>query len=80
MSGRRYRFGPLAQPGVVGPLRLGQLAVLALAAVLGLGALYGFRNWLGLGVALALIGGASAAVLLPFEGRTLEAWAPLGIR
>jgi hypothetical protein len=80
VSGRRYRFGPLEQRGVVGPLRLGQVATLALAAALGLGALYGFRNWLGLVVALLLIGGASAAVLLPFEGRTLEAWAPLGIR
>lgn len=80
MSGRRYRFGPLEQRGVLGPLRLGQVAALALAAALGLGALYAFRNWLGLGVALLGIGGASAAVLLPFEGRTLEAWAPLGIR
>lgn len=80
MSGRRYRFGPLEQRGVVGPLQFGQVAALALAAALGLGALYAFRNWLGLGVALLLIGGACAAVLLPFEGRTLEAWAPLGIR
>jgi len=80
MSGRRYRFGPLEQRGVVGPLRFGQVAILALAAALGLGALYGFRSWLGLAVALVLVGAASAAVLLPFEGRTLEAWAPLGIR
>ena len=80
MSARRYRFGPLEQRGVVGPLRLGQVAVLALAATLGLGALYAFRNWFGLGVALLLLGGAGAAVVLPFEGRTLEAWAPLGIR
>lgn len=80
MSGRRYRFGPLERRGVLGPLELGQLAALALAAALGLGALYVFRNWLGLALALLLIGGASAAVLLPFEGRTLEAWAPLGIR
>jgi hypothetical protein len=80
VSARRYRFGPLEQRGVLGPLRLGQLATLALAAALGLGALYAFRNWLGLGVALLLVGGACAAVLLPFEGRTLEAWAPLGIR
>jgi hypothetical protein len=80
VSARRYRFGPLEQRGVLGPLRLGQVVVLALAAALGLAALYAFRNWLGLAVALALTGGAGAAVLLPFEGRTLEAWAPLGIR
>lgn len=80
MSGRRYRFGPLEQRGVVGPLLLGQVAVLAVAAALGLGALYVFRDWLGLVVALALVGIAAAAVLLPFEGRTLEAWAPIGAR
>jgi len=77
---RRYRFGPLAQPGVVGPLRLGQVVVLAGAAALGLGALYALQSWPGLVVALLLFGGAAGAVLLPFEGRTLEAWAPLGIR
>lgn len=77
---RRYRFGPLEQRGVVGPLRLGQLVILALAAVFGLGALYGLRSWIGLGVAMLALGAAAAVVLLPFEGRTLEAWAPLGIR
>ena len=79
-GGRRYRFGPLEQRGVVGPLRLGQVAVLALAAAIGLGALYALRSWLGLAVAVLIVGGAAAVVVLPFEGRTLEAWAPLGIR
>lgn len=79
-GGRRYRFGPLEQRGVVGPLRLGQLAVLAGAAALGLGALYALRSWIGLGVAMLIVGAAAGVVLLPFEGRTLEAWAPLGIR
>jgi len=80
VSARRYRFGPLEQRGVVGPLLLGQVVVLAIAAALGLGALYALRNWLGLIVALLLVGAAGAAVLLPFEGRTLEAWAPIGAR
>lgn len=80
MSGRRYRFGPLEQRGVVGPLLPGQVAVLAIAAALGLAALYVLRDWTGLGVALLLVGAAGAAVLLPFQGRTLEAWAPIGIR
>ncbi|HEY8083327.1 MAG TPA: SCO6880 family protein [Solirubrobacterales bacterium] len=79
-GGRRYRFGPLEQRGVVGPLRLGQVAVLALSAAIGLGALYALRSWLGLAVAMLIVGGAAAVVVLPFEGRTLEAWAPLGIR
>lgn len=80
MSERRYRFGPLEQRGVVGSLRVGQVAILATAAALGLGAMYGVRGWLGVGLALALIGGAGALVLVPFEGRTLEQWAPLAIR
>jgi hypothetical protein len=77
---RRYRFGPLEQRGLVGPLGGGQVVILGVAAALGLGALYGLRSWLGLGIALLIVGGAVVAVLFPFEGRTLEAWAPIGFR
>jgi len=80
MSARRYRFGPLEDRGVVGPFRFGQVAVLATAAAIGLLAFYALRSFLGLIVALVLVGGAAAAVLLPFEGRTLEAWTPIGVR
>ncbi|HEX8752972.1 MAG TPA: SCO6880 family protein [Solirubrobacterales bacterium] len=80
MSARRHRFGPLEQRGVVGPLRFGQVAVLAGAAALGLGALYVLRSWAGLVVAAVLFGAASVSVLLPFEGRTLESWAPIAGR
>jgi hypothetical protein len=45
-GGRRYRFGPLAKTGVVGPLRVGQVAVLAVAALMALGSMYALRNWL----------------------------------
>jgi hypothetical protein len=80
VSGRRYRFGPLEQRGLVGPLRFGQVALLAVAAALGLGALYALRSWVGVIVALLGVGGAAGAVLIPFEGRTLEVWAPIGVR
>lgn len=80
MSERRYRFGPLEDRGIVGPFGFGQVAALGLAAALGLLAFYALRSFLGLLVALVLIGGAAAVVLLPFEGRTLEAWAPIGLR
>jgi hypothetical protein len=80
VSARRYRFGPLEQRGVVGPLRIDQVAVLAVAALLALVALYGFRSWAGMIVALALLGAAGATILLPFEGRTLQEWAPLALR
>jgi Putative type VII ESX secretion system translocon, EccE len=80
VSGRRYRFGPLEQRGALGPLRFGQVAILALGAALALAALYVSRDWLGMGVALALLGAAGAVVLAPVEGRTVEEWAPLAIR
>lgn len=79
MSGRRYRFGPLEQRGLVGPLSFGQVAIVAAAAVVGLMAIYALRDWIGLGVALILVGAAAGAVLVPVEGRTLDAWAPLVI-
>lgn len=77
---RRYRFGPLEQRGVVGPLSVGQVAVVGVAALLGLGGIYAMRNWIGLAVALIVLLGAVAVIFLPFEGRTLEQWAPVGLR
>jgi hypothetical protein len=77
---RRYRFGPLEQRGLVGPLTFGQVLILASAAAVGLAALYVLQDWLGLAVALLLVGGAAGVVLVPFEGRTLEAWAPIALR
>jgi hypothetical protein len=79
-AGRRYRFGPLAKTGVVGPLRVGQVAVLAVAALMALGSMYLLRSWAGMVLALLVLGGAAASIFLPFEGRTLEEWAPLGLR
>ena len=65
---------------MVGPFGLGQVAVLAVAALIGLAALYALRDWLGLLVALLLVGAALAAVTLPIEGRTAASWAPIVIR
>ncbi|MEZ5078110.1 MAG: SCO6880 family protein [Solirubrobacterales bacterium] len=80
MSGRRYRFGPLERRGLVGPLGFGQVATLAVAAAVGLGALYLLRSWPGLIVALVIFGAAAGAAVVPFEGRTIEAWAPIAVR
>ena len=81
MSGtRRYRFGPLEDRGVVGPLRMGQVLVVGAAALLALGALYVLRSWAGMIVALLVLGAGGALIYLPFEGRTLEEWAPVGLR
>jgi hypothetical protein len=80
VSARRYRFGPLEQRGLVGPLGFGQVATLAGAATLGLGALYAAGGWGGLVVALLLISGAAVLVVVPIEGRTPLAWAPHALR
>jgi hypothetical protein len=80
MSRRRYRFGPLDQRGLVGPLAFGQVVLLGAAAAVGLGAIYALRTWAGMVAALAIFGAALVAILLPIEGRTLEAWAPIAVR
>jgi hypothetical protein len=80
VSQRRYRFGPLEQRTVIGPLRAGQVAILALAAVVGLGSLYAFRTFAGMLVALLVLSLASAAIFLPVVGRSVEEWAPVALR
>jgi hypothetical protein len=77
VSGRRYRFGPLERRALVGPLRGGQVAVLAAGALVGVGALYAMRSAVGLVVALLALGAAAAAIGVPIEGRTPEEWAPV---
>jgi type VII ESX secretion system EccE translocon-like protein len=75
----RYRFGPLEQRAVAGPLRAGQVAVLAAGALLAIGALYGMRSLAGMIVGLLSIGAAITAICVPVEGRTVEEWAPVAI-
>lgn len=77
MSGRRYRFGPLEQRAVVGPLRIGQVAIMAAGAAAGLAALYSLQSSFGLLVGLAALSLAVAAICIPIEGRTAEEWAPV---
>jgi Putative type VII ESX secretion system translocon, EccE len=77
VSSRRYRFGPLEQRAVVGPLRIGQVAVIAVGAIVGIGALYVMRNAIGLIVGLVVLGLAVAAITLPLEGRSAEEWGPV---
>jgi hypothetical protein len=77
---RRYRFGPIERRPVIGPLRAGQFAVLASAAALGLGALYGLQSFPGMVLALALLAGGTLLISVPIEGRTAEEWAPVAAR
>ncbi len=80
MSGRRYRFGPLEQRAILGPLRAGQVAILAIGSLLGLSALYALQSVAAVVVALMALGLAAVAISAPIEGRTAEEWAPLVIR
>jgi hypothetical protein len=77
---RRYRFGPIERRPVVGPLRAGQFAFLAVGASLALAALYALRNVVGVVLALTLLAGATVLIALPIEGRTAEEWAPVAAR
>jgi Putative type VII ESX secretion system translocon, EccE len=77
---RRYRFGPIERRPLVGPLRAGQFVVIAVGAALGLLTLYALHDLVGMVVALVLLGGSTAAIALPIEGRTAEEWAPVSAR
>ncbi len=77
MSERRYHFGPLEQRAVVGPLRIGQVVIVAGGGVLGLLALYSMRSAAGVLVGLIALVGAVAAICVPIGGRTPEEWAPV---
>jgi hypothetical protein len=80
MSQRRYRFGPLEQRSVIGPLRAGQVAIVAVAALVGLGSLYALRSFAGMAVAIVVLSIATAAIFLPLGGRTAEEWTPVVAR
>ena len=80
MSERRYRFGPLEQRAVVGSLRIGQLLIVAAAALLGLGSMYALRSFWSLLVGLAAMLAAGATIFVPIDGRSADEWAPVALR
>src|SRR5262249_27475224 len=77
MEQTTYRFAPHPASGVLLGLRAPQLAGLALAAALALGALH-LRGLAGLAPAIWRLGGG--VLLLPLHGQTLERWAPVVLR
>ena len=79
MSDRRvtYSFGPLERRGLLGPVRAGQVAVLASAGLAGIAVLDASPSALGALVALGLVAAALAASFVPVGGRTVEEWLPL---
>lgn len=75
-----YRFGPLERRGLLGPLRLGQVATIGGALLLGVELLDRVGGGPGVLAAMLVLGGAVALATLPIAGRTLEQWAPVGCR
>ncbi|HUO70259.1 MAG TPA: SCO6880 family protein [Solirubrobacteraceae bacterium] len=79
MSGTRltYRFGPLERRGIFGPVRAGQVVILALGALVAIGALNQAPTATGALVASIVFAAAVAAALAPVGSRTVEEWAPV---
>lgn len=82
MSAERtgYTFGPLERRGLLGPLALGQVAVLAVGAVLSILVLDESATAAGAIIATASFGAAVALALWPIGLRTAQEWAPLALR
>lgn len=74
---RRYRFGPLEQRGVVGPLRAGQVLLAGGSGVAALLCAYGIGAGAGVALALAILLASAASLLLPLGGRSAQEWAPV---
>ena len=72
-----FRFGPVERRGLFGPVRAGQALLLAVGAVLAVGALDASPNATGAVIAGLVFAGAALGAVAPFAGRTLEQWAPV---
>jgi len=79
VSGTRlsYRFGPLERRGILGPVRAGQAAVLAVGALLAIAVLDQAPTAAGALAATFAFGVACALALAPLGRRSLEEWAPV---
>lgn len=74
-----YTFGPLERRGLLGPLGLGQAAVLAIGAGLGILALDASPTAGGAIIATATFGISVALAVWPIGRRTAQEWAPLAL-
>ncbi len=76
---QRYRFGPLEHRGIVGGLRGGQVAVIAVSMVAAVVLLNAGSSPLLVFGACALTVAGAALALYPVQGRTAEQWAPVAL-
>jgi hypothetical protein len=82
MSERRmtYTFGPLERRGILGPVRLGQAAVLALGALVAIVVLDRSPSAGGALLAVVCLAIAVGVGFLALGGRTVEEWVPIAAR
>jgi hypothetical protein len=73
-----YRFGPLERRGILGPVRPGQAAMLALGGLLAIVVLDQSPSTSGALIAVLLFGATVGLAVAPLGGRTMEEWAPIG--
>ena len=72
-----YRFGPLERRGILGPVRPGQAAMLALGGLLAIVVLDQSPSTSGALIAILLFGAAVGLAVAPLGNRTMEEWAPI---
>jgi hypothetical protein len=72
-----YTFGPLERRGILGPVRAGQAALVAGAAVSAIVLVDEIPSAIGLVIAVALMAIAAAASFVPLSGRTAQEWIPI---
>jgi hypothetical protein len=72
-----YRFGPLERRGILGPVRIGQAAVIAGGMLAAVGAIDQSPNAEGAFLAALLFASAAGIAVTRVGGRTLEEWSPI---
>ncbi len=79
MSERRltYSFGPLERRGLFGPLRAGQVTLVAIGTLIGIAILDRSPSANGALAAFLILLGAAGAGFVPLGGRSAPEWAPV---
>jgi Putative type VII ESX secretion system translocon, EccE len=72
-----YTFGPLERRGILGPIRRGQAAILAIGGLLAILVLDQSPSTGGALIAILLFGVTVALTVAPLGSRTMEEWAPI---
>ena len=74
-----YRFGPLERRGILGPLRAGQVVILAIGALLAIVVLDQAPTAAGALVSSTAFGIACGLALAPLGRRTVQEWTPIAV-